>query len=106
MQFEGAWDYSFIKYLFEMYNLIGVKPLDIVLNKTEEIRAAGNENTIVLYVPVNTKVRLSINVQEYKFTTIDLAGKRFAQTDVSVQKDQSVLDMHSFESDVVIIGTK
>ncbi|KOS04505.1 MULTISPECIES: DUF4038 domain-containing protein [Paenibacillus] len=106
LRFEGAWDYSFIKYLFEMYNLIGVKPLDIVLNKTEEIRAAGNENSIILYVPFNTKVRLSINVQDYKFTTIDLDGKRFAQTDVSVQKDQSVLDMHSFESDVVIIGTK
>ncbi|WP_420539309.1 DUF4038 domain-containing protein [Paenibacillus polymyxa] len=106
LRFEGAWDYSFIKYLFEMYNLIGIKPLDIVLNKTEEIRAAGNENTLVLYIPVNTKVRLNINVQDYKFTTIDLAERRFAQTEVDVQADQSVIDMHGFESDVVIIGTK
>lgn len=89
-----------------MYNLIGMKPLDIVLNNTGEIRAAGNENTIVLYIPVNTKVRLSINVQDYKFTTIDLAERRFAQTEVDVEANQSVIDMHSFESDVVIIGTK
>lgn len=89
-----------------MYNLTGLEPQDIILNKTEEIRAAGTENTLVLYIPANTKVRLSINVQDYKFTTIDLVGKRFAQTEVYVQEGQSIIDMHSFESDVVIIGTK
>lgn len=106
LRFEGAWDYSFIKYLFENYGLVGLKPLDIVQNKTREIRAAGNENTVVLYVPVNTKVKLDFPVEEYDFTTIDLVNRRFAQTDAVRENEYGVLPMHAFEQDVVIVGTR
>ncbi|WP_405153535.1 DUF4038 domain-containing protein [Paenibacillus sp. FSL K6-0108] len=106
LRFEGAWDYSFMKYLFLQYKLVGVKPLDIVLNATKEIRAAGNEDTLVLYVPVNTKVRLNFPVEEYRFTTIDLVHRRFAQTDAFHENDYGVLPMHEFEHDVLVIGTK
>ncbi|MCM3170813.1 DUF4038 domain-containing protein [Paenibacillus sp. MER 99-2] len=106
LRFEGAWDYSFIKYVFDMYNLVGVKPLDIVLNQTKEIRAAGNEDTVILYVPVNTKVRLDFEAEAYSFTTIDLMHRRFARTDAYRENGYSVLPMHEFEHDVVIIGTK
>lgn len=108
LRFEGAWDYSFIKYLFEQYDLVGLKPADIVLNKSPEITAAttANEDTIAIYVPVNTKVRLSIDVQDYDFTTIDLEKKRFAVTEVATKESQSSILMHRFEHDVVIIGKK
>lgn len=106
LRFEGAWDYSFIKYLFENYGLVGLQPLDIVQNKTREIRAAGNENTVVLYVPVNTKVKLDFPVEEYDFTTIDLVNRRFAQTDAVRENGYGVLPMHAFEHDVVIVGTR
>ena len=106
LRFEGAWDYSFIKYLFDQYKLVGAKPLDIVLNPTKEIRAAGNEDTIVLYVPVNTKVRLDFPVEDYEFTTIDLVQRRFAQTESFRETDYGVIPMHAFEHDVVIIGRR
>lgn len=106
LRFEGAWDYSFIKYLFEQYKLVGVKPMDIVLNKTKEIRAAGTEDTLVLYVPVNTKVRLDFPVEEYDFTTIDLVQRRFAKTAAYRENEYGVIPMHAFEHDVVMIGTR
>lgn len=106
LRFEGAWDYSFIKYLFDQYKLVGAKPLDIVLNPTKEIRAAGNEDTIILYVPVNTKVRLDFPVEDYEFTTIDLVQRRFAQTEPFRENEYGVIPMHAFEHDVVIIGRR
>lgn len=106
LRFEGAWDYAFIKYLFESYNLVGISPADIVLNETPEIRAAANDETIILYIPVNTKVRLNRDVRDYTFTTIDLEKKRFAVTEVVTKDGKSVLPMHRFEQDVVVIGQR
>ncbi|WP_018883182.1 apiosidase-like domain-containing protein [Paenibacillus massiliensis] len=106
VRFEGAWDYSFIKYVFESYNLIGISPADIVLNETPEIRAAANDTTIVLYIPVNTKVRLNLDVQDYSFTTIDLTARRFACTEITTHDGKSVIAMHRFEKDVVVIGKR
>lgn len=106
LRFEGAWDYGFIKYLFESYNLAGLPPADIVLNETPEIRAAANDETIVLYIPVNTKVRLNADVSGYSFTTIDLENKRFAVTEVVVSGGKSIIPMHCFEKDVVVIGQR
>lgn len=108
LRFEGAWDYSFIKYIFESYNLVGIKPANITLNNNSEIKAAftANGDKIVIYVPINTKVRLNIDVQNYSFTTIDLEKKRFAVTELITKDNQTSISMHPFQHDVVIIGKK
>ncbi|MHA6530569.1 apiosidase-like domain-containing protein [Paenibacillus sp. BAC0078] len=106
LRFEGAWDYSFIKYLFENYNLTGLQPAEILLNPSPEIRAAASGDTIVIYVPVNTKLRLNLDLQKYSFTTIDLENRRFAATEMSASGNQTTIHMHRFESDVVLIGEK
>lgn len=108
VKFEGAWDYSFARHLFEQYKLIGSRPAtDLVLNRTPEIRAARTEGTIAIYVPVNTEIRLAegLDVEAYAWTTIDLERRRFAVTDISQRNGLNVLPMHDFESDVAIIGT-
>ncbi|MNI69622.1 hypothetical protein D3C73_1253830 [compost metagenome] len=106
LRFEGGWDYSFIKYLFKMYRLSTIKPISLVSNTTEEIRAAANSDSIVIYVPVNTRIRLNVNVQDYEFTTIDLPNRRFAGTELTHSGEQSVIEMHRFEQDVLMIGTR
>ncbi|WP_019909493.1 apiosidase-like domain-containing protein [Paenibacillus sp. HW567] len=106
LRFEGAWDYSFIKYIFENYNLTGLQPAEILLNPSPEIRAAVSDDTIVIYVPVNTRLRLNLDLQKYTCTTIDLEHRRFAATEMSANGNQTTIHMHRFESDVVLIGEK
>ncbi|MFP7471417.1 DUF4038 domain-containing protein [Niallia taxi] len=107
LKFEGAWDYSFLKYLMELYCLHGLKPLDIIKDKSKEIRAAGNEDTIVIYMPVNTKLKLELDSSDYAFTTIDLVNRRFSQTEVVASEEaNTIIPLHDFTNDVLIIGTR
>ncbi|MGE6579146.1 DUF4038 domain-containing protein [Paenibacillus xylanexedens] len=108
LKFEGAWDYGFAKWLFQMYGLIDLQPWDIVLKNTEEIRAAATTNLskVAIYVPVNTVLRLDADLGEYEFTIIDLEHRRFAAAVITVQEKTTVIDMHDFESDVFVIGVR
>lgn len=108
VKFEGAWDYSFAKKLFQIFNLYDLQPLDIVLKDTEEIRAAGSGDAtmIAIYVPVNTVLKLCGDFRSYNFTIIDLEQKRFAETGVSYENNITIIDMHKFDRDVIIIGEK
>ncbi|MBW4079945.1 DUF4038 domain-containing protein [Paenibacillus sp. S150] len=108
LKFEGAWDYGFAKWLFQMYGLTDLQPWDIVLNNTEEIRAAatGSLSKVAIYVPVNTALRLNADLGEYEFTIIDLEHRRFAAAGITVKERTTVIDMHDFESDVLLIGVK
>lgn len=108
LKFEGAWDYSFARQVFKIFNLDNLRPLDIVLKNTEEIRAASSNNStkIIIYVPVNTILNLDINLEDYEFTIIDLKYRRFGEPRVSHVESKTIIDMHMFESDVLIIGEK
>lgn len=108
LKFEGAWDYSFMKKIFELYNLEDVQPLDIVLNNTEEIRAAkvGNLTKFIIYVPVNAVIELNQRLEGYKITIIDLEQRHFGSAEASLETNKTIIDMHRFESDVLIIGEK
>ncbi|OMD50303.1 beta-glucosidase [Paenibacillus borealis] len=108
LKFEGAWDYGFAKWLFQMYGLTDLQPWDIVLKNTEEIRAAATASLskVAIYVPVNTVLRLNADLGEYEFTIIDLEHRRFAAAVITVKERTTVIDMHEFESDVLVIGVK
>ena len=108
VKFDGTWDYSFAKKLFNIFNLYDLQPLDIVVKNTEEIRVAQSfdKERIVIYVPVNTVLKLDKNLKDYKFTIIDLEYRRFGEPSVSYEENTTVFDMHRFESDVLIIGEK
>jgi len=108
LKFEGAWDYSFAKKLFRIYDLYDMQPLDIVLKNTDEIRVASNNDStkIAVYVPVNTVLKLDKVFEGFEFTVIDLKHRRFGEVSALYEDNQTVIDMHMFESDVLIIGEK
>lgn len=91
-----------------MYGLTDLQPWDIVLKNTEEIRAAATASLskVAIYVPVNTVLRLNADLGEYEFTIIDLEHRRFAAAVITVKERTTVIDMHEFESDVLVIGVK
>ncbi|MCM8711546.1 DUF4038 domain-containing protein [Clostridium sp. SYSU_GA19001] len=108
VKFPGAWDYGYIKYLFETYNIKSLIPLDIVLNNTKEIRCAKQMDgeLIFIYVPTNTKVILNQTFKEYDFKVIDLYDKNVLYPNVNIEEDKTIIQMHNFEEDVLIIGKK
>jgi len=108
LKFEGAWDYGFARKIFEIYNFTDLKPLDIIIKDTEEIRMASTTDLskLIIYVPVNTVIKLDRLFEEYKFTIIDLEKRRFAEANVNYKDSKTVIDMHLFESDVLIVGEK
>lgn len=108
LRFDGAWDYAYAKWIFEAYDLISAEPIDILKNHTKEIRVLGKAdlNIIVIYIPINTTVKLNKNLQSYEFKIIDLKYKNIGVPKVSFCKDETIIEMHEFSEDVVIIAEK
>lgn len=48
LKFEGAWDYSFAKWLFDKYDLCGIKPIKNHIDKSNEIRMAVTDNKEII----------------------------------------------------------
>ncbi|WP_019636618.1 DUF4038 domain-containing protein [Paenibacillus fonticola] len=108
LKFEGAWDYGFAKWLFEMYELTDLRPWNIVLKNTEEIRAAATADftRVAVYIPSNTVLQLDADLSDYQLTLIDLEQRRFSTPQMTVRDKISIMDMHDFEADVLLIGMK
>lgn len=108
LKFEGAWDYGFMKWIFQMYQLAGLKPWNIVLKNTEEIIAATTDDLskVVVYVPVNTVLKLDADLSHYQFTLIELEQRRIAEVTATVKDNITIIGMHDFTCDVLLIGQK
>jgi hypothetical protein len=112
LRFEGAWDAGFVKWIFETYDLFGIEPRDGILNESEskrnEIRMSVSErqDKVVLYVPYSTEIIVDMDLTGYECTLIDLGEKRFAKPVLKGLGGTSVIEMHDFNSDVLIVGVK
>ncbi|HFL2520279.1 TPA: DUF4038 domain-containing protein [Clostridioides difficile] len=109
LQLPGAFDYGMIKYLLEQNNLKNIIPKNnLVVNDTDEIRYATNDDksSVVLYIPINTNVKISENLSEYKFHLFDLETKNILIPLIEFKKDSTLFKMHSCNKDIVIIGQK
>lgn len=108
MEFQGAWDYGYLKILMEQLHMYTLTPRqDLLVNKTEEIRVAMcNEETICIYVPSNTNVRLLGDYHAWKIQTIDLETRFIAQSECSVKEDVTTIHVHPFHKDACIVLKK
>lgn len=105
IQYPGAWDYGYMRYLFEQYQLEELVPCDLVENATDQIRCAktSDASSILLYVPVNTTIRLKELEGAYTVQIIDLSERRIAYGSIEQQTDTTVLPMHRFPQDCLYI---
>lgn len=108
LKFEGAWDYSFLKWIFETYDLFDLKPQNLIANTTEEIRMAmkTDRSVVLVYMPSNTTLTINDDLSEYSFDIIDLTTKRFAKPVIQYIKGQTIMQMHNFQADVLFLGTR
>lgn len=106
IKYPGAWDYGYIKYLLKTYNITKLDPCeDIILNDSKDIRIATNENKdkMLVYIPINTNIKLNLDLTEYDVFIIDLDSKNIGYPDVQIKEGQSVIKMHNFEQDALAL---
>jgi len=112
LNFKGAWEGSFVKYMFEQYDMFDIEPCDIIQNshplQRKEIRAAKSPDggKIVIYMPYSEEVAVSCDLSGYDFTMIDMSEKHFAKPHIECGADKSVIRMPDFNSDALFIGVK
>lgn len=108
MNFQGAWDAGFLKYIFENYDMFDIEPLQKILNNTKEIRMAATNNLskIVIYSPYNVDIKIEMNLVDYSFIMIDLEKRNVGLPQIAVGKETSVINMNRFNADTLYIGFK
>ena len=108
MAFPGAWDYGYLKTLLEHWKVEKLVPRqDLLVNATTDIRVAeSGESLILVYVPRNTKVRLKGDFTGWEIKTLDLAQRFVAHVGCTVKDGVTVIDLHPFHEDALIVIQK
>lgn len=108
MSFPGAWDYGYLKMLIDELHADDLSPRqDLLVNPTTDIRAAqSGSDLLLIYVPCNTKVRLNGDLTGWEIKAIDLANRFVAYVDFTVKEGKTIVDMHPFGQDALIVARK
>ena len=108
MAFPGAWDYGYLKMLLEELNAYALVPKQELLeNGTGDIRVGqAGEHLLLVYVPSNTKVRLASDLSGWDIRALGLAERFAAYVDVEIKEGKTVIGMHPFEEDALIVARK
>ena len=108
LKFEGAWECSFAKWVFETHHLFDIEPHYHTLNPTQNIRMSASDDLskVVIYSPFATEIQLDVDVSQLDWTMIVLNDKRFAQPEVVSTRQGSAIKVSPFNSDVLLIGKK
>lgn len=108
MAFPGAWDYGYLKMLIEELGAYELAPKqELLINGTGDIRVAqAGENLLLVYVPSNTKVRLAADLSGWDIRALGLAERFAAYANVEIKEGKTVIGMHPFEKDALIVARK
>ncbi|MDQ0360183.1 apiosidase-like domain-containing protein [Breznakia pachnodae] len=109
IHFPGAWDYGFIRHIFESYKLDKLIPnKDVIEFKNEQICCAAttNEDKIFIYLPINTQLYVNKDVSDYDIKMYDLEDGRVGYTKIVEKNGKQLLETHRFKRDVLIVLNK
>lgn len=107
IHFEGAWDYGYIKHIFELYQLFDIEPAqDLLLKENSEIRVAKTKDKIIIYVPSNVDLELNMNLTGWKGIAIDLENRYVSPLFIKSYEHRSLISMTYFHTDAIYIITK
>lgn len=108
IKYPGAWDYGYIKYILSLYGISELVPMKKLLNSSEDIRMASTLDCdkMLVYVPVNTNIKIDLNLSEYDIKVIDLISKNVCNPNVDIIDGKTIIYMHNFEQDSLIVIKK
>lgn len=105
IQFPGAWDYGFIRSFLSDRKIRKLIPANGLLdNSTPEIRMARTEDgRFLLYLPYSTTIKIRKELPGCTVKAFDLDSGKMAWTDSSVREGNTVIEMHPFHSDALLL---
>ena len=108
LKFEGAWDYSYAKHIFEIYDLFDIEAKDLILNESKEIRMATTDNfdKLAIYIPYSTEVKVNMDLSNYNLTLINLENRNLITPSITIKDGVTFIDMCEFNGDTLFIGNK
>ena len=89
----------------EYMNLV---PIDKILNPSKDIRMASTPegDKMLVYVPVNTNIKINVDLSGYDIKIIDLQNKNVCNPNIDIIDGKTIVYMHNFDQDVVIVIKK
>lgn len=109
LMFPGANDYGYIKYLFEMYQIENLIPVNECLVKgNEQIRISKkpDDSLVLIYIPSNTSIHVDMNLTEFKLVLVDLQTRYFYEPTFEIVDNVTKFATHSCKEDVLLIAYK
>jgi hypothetical protein len=108
LRFEGAWDVSWAKWLFENYGFSALEPNQALIDGPAQIRAASSADLslIAVYIPYAKNIVLHHDLSAYK-TCLHLLDKRRAVSpSIVIDNNVSVLSMAGFNTDALFVAER
>lgn len=109
LRLPGAWDASFAKSVFETHHLFDLEPLQEALgDETPEIRLAASpdRSKVAIYLPYSADVTVKLDLPGYEWTLITLPDRNVGAPVVQAGADGTLVKMHPFNADALILGRK
>jgi hypothetical protein len=108
LQFEGAWDVSWAKWLFENYGFFNLEPDQALAGGLEQIRAASSPDLslIALYIPYAGDVVIHHDLGGYETWLHLLDKRRVVSPELVVENGVSLLPMAGYNTDALFVGRK
>lgn len=108
LKFEGAWDYSYAKHVFEIYDLFDIEAKDLILNESKEIRMAATDklDKLAIYIPYSTEVKVNMDLSNYNLTLINLENRYLITPSITIKDGVTFIEMCEFNGDTLFIASK
>ena len=106
IRFPGAWDAGFSKWVFEHYDMFGIKPSKAMAARSELIQMAEDENMVVIYMPYHDELTVLRDLTGYKIEMIAMDTKKMITPLYTVANGETIFHLSSCNEDMLIIAKK
>jgi hypothetical protein len=108
LQFEGAWDVSWAKWLFENYGFHILEPNQALIEGPRQIRSASSADLslIAIYIPSVRYVVIHHDLQDYRSCLHLLDKRRVVSPSLTFSGDITVLPMTGYNTDALFVAER
>lgn len=108
LQFEGAWDIAYARWLFESKKLCDLKPDQLLVDAPESVRSVSSEDhsCIAVYIPYAKEITIRCDLSGYH-AEMFLLDKRYATVPCLIFKDgTTTVQMTGYNTDTLLIAKR
>lgn len=106
LQFPGAWDVGYAKWLFVQYNMFTLKPSDAIRARSTLVRMAESEDSVVVYMPYHDECAVLRDLSGYEVEMIALETRRMMTPLYTVRDGQTDFALSDCNEDMLIIARR